>query len=260
MDARERVGVSAPPHLSRAGLTVIDVDPARVSRVLWRATTVLVVLDVLAAAAAGRALLPWNLTRFFDGDNKVNFPTGAKTLLLLSATVLLLACWVAARQQGEPSARAWLFLSACTGFAFVDETVYLHQSLSEILNKVGNFDGVLTYAWTVVYWPVAALAAVVVLRYLRLMDPSVRRLLLPGGVLYVTGALLFEPVKSHFAETYGEISLHLKLTAAMSDNLQLIGLTLLVCSLLRAASLLTDGFTLTTGRQRGVHRQITLPD
>ncbi len=67
------------------------------------------------------------------------------------------------------------------------------------------------------------------------MHPAVRDRLLPGGVLYVTGTLLLEPVKSHYSEVYGEISVHLKPAAGVSDAaLQLIGLTLLVGALLQA--------------------------
>jgi hypothetical protein len=231
-------------------LTVIAVDQVRVSRVLWMATAVLVVLDVAASVAAGLNAVPWNLTRFFDADYKVNFPTGAKTFLLLAATLLLLGCWWCARKQRHESARGWILLAGCTGFAFVDETTYLHQSLAEVMRSRYDFEGVLAYAWTVVYWPVAALASVFLLRNLRTMHPRVRNLLLPGGVLYASGALLFEPVKSQLAETYGEGSLQLKLSAATSDSLQLIGLTLLVCSLIRAAGYLTDGFSFVFERRR----------
>ncbi len=230
----------APPGAD----TVIRVNIPLITKVLWALIGTLIVLGVAAAAAAGSQTLPYNLTRFFDGDQKTNFPTTAKTLLLLTATLLLLVCWQAARSRRSPAARGWLALSLCTAFAFLDESTYLHQSLSEVMNKLGDFDGPLAYAWTVIYWPAAVLAGIFVLRTMGSMQPAVRRMLLPGGILYGAGALLFEPLKSHFAETYGEISLHQKLTAAASDSLQLVGLTLLVCALLHAARHLTGSVVL----------------
>jgi hypothetical protein len=95
-----------------------------------------------------------------------------------------------------------------------------------------------------VYGPVAALASMFLFRYMRTMHPRVRGLLLPGGIAYVTGAILLEPVKSQLMERYGENSFPLKAAAAVSDSMQLIGLTVLVCSLLTAASLFTSGFLL----------------
>ncbi|MFZ0157818.1 MAG: hypothetical protein WAL50_02220 [Kineosporiaceae bacterium] len=216
----------------------------RIQRTLWGLTGLLVLADGVASAGAALRVLPYTLTRFFDGDYKVNFPTGAKLLLLLVATVLLTACWTAARRAADRSATGWLLLGFCTAFALMDETVYLHQSLAELLRQHFDLGGPLAYAWTIVYIPMAALASVFLLRNLRTMHPRVRGLLMPGGVVYVTGAILMEPVKSQLMEQYGENSLPLKAAAAVSDSMQLIGLTLLVCSLLTAVSLLARAFTL----------------
>jgi hypothetical protein len=230
------------------------VDIPRVRRVMWRATAVLVILNIAASIGASLDAVPYTLTRFFDGDNKVNFPTGAKTLYLLACTVLLLGSHVAARRRNDPSATGWLLLGLCTAFAFVDETTYLHQSLSEVMTGHFHFTGVLTYAWTIVYWPVAAMASVFLVRNLGDLHPRVRRLLLPGGVLYVTGAIVMEPLKSELADRYGEGSLPMELTAAVSDSMQLIGLTLLASALIAVLAMLTPSITLHFSRERRAAR------
>jgi len=244
-----RTAAGAPSRPVLGAAVHVGVPLGRVQRAVWAVSGALVLADVVASVGAGLRVLPYALTRFFDADYKVNFPTGQKMLLLLVATILLLGCWTAARRARDPSATGWLLLALCTAFALVDETVYLHQSLAEELQHHFDFGGPLAYAWTVVYWPMAALASVFLLRNLRAMHARVRRLLLPGGILYVTGAILLEPVKSQLMERYGENSLQLKAAAAVSDSLQLIGLTLLVCSLLTAASLLTPAFTLEFGHR-----------
>jgi len=240
---RRRPAQGAPVHI---GLPI-----PRIQRVLWLVTGTLVLANLVASVGSGTKVLPYTVARFFDGDDKVNFPTGAKTLLLLTCTVLLLACWTAARRAADSSAAGWLLLSMCTAFAFLDETTYLHQSLAEVLERQFHFTGPLKFAWTVVYWPMAAFASIFLMRNLRSMHPRVRRLLLPGGILYVIGAIVLEPVKSVLVERFGEGSLQMELAAAVSDSLQLIGLTLLVCSLLTAAGLLTPSFTLAFAGQRG---------
>jgi len=203
---------------------------------------VLIVLDFLVSFAAAKNLLPYTITRFFDGDSKVNFPTGAKTTFLLSAVVLMLCCWAAGRRSGDRAARGWLLLALVTGFAFIDETTFLHQSLSDALQKAFHFSGVLKYSWTIIYLPAGLLVGIFLLRNLRFMLPEVRNRLLPGGAVYVIGAMALEPIKSRASEG-GENSVTFKLTAAVSDSLELAGLALLVCALLVAAHLLARGFT-----------------
>ncbi|MBK6872866.1 MAG: hypothetical protein IPJ14_06985 [Kineosporiaceae bacterium] len=229
----------------------ITVNTLRVRQLIWAVIAFLVLMNLISSAGAGLRFLPYTLTRFFDGDDKVNFPTTGKTLLLLTSTVLLLTCWAAARRRRDPSAAGWLLLGLCTAFAFGDESIYLHQTLAEVLNKKFHFTGPLTFAWTIVYWPMAAMASIVLVRYLRTMHPRVRRLLLPGGVLYVTGAILIEPVKSELADRFGEGTIQMEMAAALSDSMQLIGLALLVGSLLTALSLLTPEIRLSLRTRRG---------
>lgn len=222
---------------------VIELDVRRVQIVLWAVVGSLIALDVLVSAGSGLGVLPYTITRFFDGDDKVNFPTGAKTTMLLAATVLMLGCWTAGRRRNDPAARGWLLLSLVTAFAFVDETTFLHQSLSGVLSDKFHFHGLLKYSWTIVYAPAAILVGVFLLRNLRLMRPAVRNRLLPGGAVYVAGAMLFEPIKSKVADSQGDDSLPFKLVAALSDSLELAGLAVLVIGLLIAAGLITAGFS-----------------
>ena len=224
-------------------VVVVGVDLGRVQTVLWLATGTLIVLDFVVSVAAGLQMLPYTITRFFDGDAKVNFPTGAKTTLLLAATLLMLGCWTAGRRRADPVARGWLLLALVTAFAFTDETTYLHQSLSEALHDTFHFHGVLKFAWTIVYVPAALLVGAVLLRHLRQMRPQVRNRLLPGGGIYVFGAICLEPVKSHIADSLGDGSTAFRLVAAISDSMELAGLALLVCALLHAARILTVGFS-----------------
>jgi hypothetical protein len=262
------VNRAAPIRRVRAGRSVADpsdevvvigVDVQRVQKVVWLVTGALIALDLLVSVAAGLHALPYTITRFFDGDAKVNFPTGAKTTLLLAATLLMLGCWTAGRRRADPVARGWLLLGLVTAFAFIDETTYLHQSLSEALDDTFHFHGVLKFAWTIVYIPAVVLVGAFLIRHLREMRPQVRNRLLPGGAVYVIGAIFFEPVKSHLAESVGDGSMLFRLVAAASDSLELAGLALLVCALLYAAQLLTAGFSFALKSHPDVPGRATVP-
>lgn len=226
----------------RADDVTLRVDLARVNRVIRAAMGTLVVLDFLAAVLSAKGLVPYFFLRFFDADQKVNFPTGAKTAFLLFSTLLMLACWVTCKRSGDPLAKGWLLLAIGTGFAFIDETTYLHQSLSTAMANAFNLTGVLKYAWTILYAPAAAVIAIFLFRDLASIDPQVRRRLLPGGALFVGGALLLEPVKSNLSDSVGESGLAFRLTAAVSDSLELTGLAVLTGAMLLALSQLTARF------------------
>jgi hypothetical protein len=230
----------------RRGTIELGLDVAAACRWLWTAMAVIVGMDFAASIVAGLGG-PYLATRFFDGDYKVNFPTGYKLALLLVITVLFALLARVARRDGDGFAPGWTLLALVGGFALLDETVWLHQSISEILHHGLHTSGVLKFAWTVVYLPAVIAVLVILLRYLKYLAPSLRWWLLAGGALYGGGAVLLEPVKSHFSDTNGEQSLPFKLSAAVSDSAEMIGLTVLAVVLLTELARRVDGVALVLG-------------
>lgn len=229
-DAAYRPLVQEVDLRSTPGLNFEAVLP-RIRRIMFIALAAIVTLDLLASVGAAEGA-PYTLTRFFDGDLKVNFPTGYKTTFLLMAFALLVILSAWARRVGDPFTRGWQLLAAVTGFAFVDETVYLHQSISRTLQEHLHTDGVLRFAWTILYLPAAFAVGIVLLRYITRLEARSRLPLLSGGALYAFAAVGLEPVKSHLSSSRGEDSLAFKLAAFVSDSLEMIGLTILVVVLL----------------------------
>jgi hypothetical protein len=225
-------GGGEPPVAGGRRPWALRLDVDAVNRVLWVSMAVVVICDFLASAAAGLHAAPYSITRFLDGDEKVNVPTGFKTTSLLAATLLLLALWSVATRDHDRAGPGWRLLAAISAFAFFDETTYLHQSLATVVHEHLHTSGVLTYAWTIVYVPVLAAAGLLVLRYARHIPSPLRWRLVAGGGLYGFGAVALEPVKSTMSEHYGDGSLNFKLTAAVSDSLEMVGLTILLVSLI----------------------------
>lgn len=218
----------------------MSTDPVRITRLLWRVAVVLVALDVLASAGAA-AGVPYSLTHFFDGDDKTNVPTAFKTTMLLALTLLLLSHWSLARWNGDPFERSWFLLALVAAFAFTDESTYLHQTLGHIVHDHLHTHGLLGFAWVIVYVPALAAVAFVTLARIRHLPAPLRRSLFVGAVLYGFGAVALEPVKSEFSEHRGELSLSFKLVAAVSDSLEMVGLTVLVAAMIVALARRTDG-------------------
>ncbi|MDQ1287525.1 MAG: hypothetical protein QG622_1090 [Actinomycetota bacterium] len=235
--------VLSAPQVSRAAQVIAPVRIATVRRAIWMVIGTLITLDFITAFLSAFALAPYFFLRFFDADQKINFPTGTKTSFLLFNALLMVACWWGSKEKGDPVAKGWILLAAGTGFAFLDETTYLHQSLSTTMADTFGLTGVLKYSWTILYAPAAAVIGVFLLRNLKSMDPDVRRRLLIGGGLFVGGALLLEPIKSKLSESVGDDGLAFRLTAATSDSLELSGLALLTGAMLLALSKITARFS-----------------
>lgn len=228
-----RRSVRAASRAAESGVTPLEVgvDVRGARRLLWAGMGVTVALDVVASVGAAVGA-PYSITRFFDGDYKANFPTGYKIFFLFGVTVLFAMLVQIARRDGDRFVRGWLLLASVAGFACLDETVYLHQSLSEVIHHSFHTSGVLKFAWTIVYLPAVLAVFVILLRYLRYLRSALRWQLLVSGILYGGGALLFEPVKSHLSDSSGEGSLAFKLVAAVSDSCEMVGLTILAVLLL----------------------------
>lgn len=231
----------------------LRLDLATSTRWIWVVTGTLVVLDFLASAGAALGA-PYSLTRFFDGDEKLNYPTAYKVTALLAVTLLLLALHSHARWVGDPFRKGWLLLAVVTAFAFVDESTYLHQTIGGFVHHHFNTSGVLRFAWTLVYVPALLAIGLLLLRHVEHLAPPLRTRLLAAGFVYGLGAVVTEPLKSVLSDSFTEASLSFKLVAATSDSLELVGLALLVLVLLRELTGRTDRLLVDLRGPQGTNR------
>ena len=226
-------GTAADPGAPAAPVLDLRVRTGTVRRWLGAVLALLVLANLGASVAEGNSWLPDSLTRFFDGDEKVNLPTGYKVTLLLASTVLLAVRSVAARRAGERLRSFWVLLTVLVGLAFLDETTYFHQTLTTVLQRHTGLDhGVFRFGWAWVYLPAVVVVGVVVVRYLLALPAGLRNRLVLVAVLYVGGSLGLEPVKSEISEGGGTHTLKYQLAAWVSDSAEMIGLFLLVLTLL----------------------------
>ena len=199
-----------------------------VIRCIWWAVGVLIV----ATFVAQFAIDAWdknNIVDLFDSDQKVNFPTAMKVLLLLSATALLAGLGISNRDRW-PRHR-WFGMSVVFALLTLDEMTYMHQRLSDGMHVVFDTSGPLRFAWEVVYLPFVAALAVVYLPFWRQLANPLRTRLLLAAIGFAGGSGGIEVIKSvlkdddHWKLSFG-------LVASLSDSLELLGLALLVTALL----------------------------
>ena len=124
----------------------------RLTRILIWTVLALAVTNLIAQ------ILRWkgkaaDISRFFDGNQKVNIPTGYKVFMLVASALTVLAIARAAQNANDPWAGRWYFLAAVVGLLAFDETVYLHQSLSDFLDKHFQSESLPHFKWVIVYLP-----------------------------------------------------------------------------------------------------------
>jgi hypothetical protein len=188
---------------------------------------------VLTAGSFAAQLLKWRdrlpgVRRFLDSDVKTNLPSSFKVLTLLASTILVAGTARVARQRGERFARQWALLAAIIGFLTFDEMNFFHQSLNDSLAKVADGSGVLSFKWQLVYLPLAVLATLCLRRFLVALPPATRTRFVLAGLLFGGGSGVLEFMKGSQLGATGGSTLGFYLTAALSDTLEMVGLSLLV--------------------------------
>jgi hypothetical protein len=209
----------------------LRLDLVRTRRVLIATVAALIVLTFVAQLLKHAKLLP-SMTRFFDSDVKLNFPSVFKELALV---VSALGVWLiarAARADGDRWATHWLVLAVVVALLTLDEMTYGHQSVSSVLEGHFTFGGPLYFAWVIVYLPLALAACIVLARFWWSLPPGLRWSFACAAVLFGGGSGGVELVKSSIASDEGVRSLHFYLAAAASDSLEMVGLTVLLLTVL----------------------------
>jgi len=225
-------GVGAP--------ITVPVPIARIVRVVWIVVAILIVAT-FAAQLYREAVSANTIVNLLDSDQKLNFPSTAKLILMLGAT-LLFACIGLASTHRHARTR-WLGMSVIFGLVTLDEFTYMHQRLSDAMHDVAGTHGPLRFAWVLVYLPLLAILAVVYLPFWRTLPTRLRYGLLLAAVLFAGGSGGIELVKGALYDDE-HWSLSFGLIASLSDSLELIGLAILVAILLEHLATLTRGVDL----------------
>ena len=194
------------------------------------------------AAQLFRAAVSANtIVNLFDSDQKLNFPSTAKLLLMLAATALFAAVGLATTVRHDRV--RWLGMGVIFALVTLDEYTYMHQRISDAVHDVTGAHGALRFSWVLIYLPLVVVLAVVYLPFWRTLPSRLRHRLLAAALLFAGGSGGIELVKGalydeeHWSLQYG-------LVASLSDSLELIGLAILVAILLEHLATETTGVEL----------------
>jgi hypothetical protein len=205
---------------------------ARVTR--WLAG----IAAVLAAIHTGMQVLRFGFGYDAVVVNRLNLEwegsLGAcfSSFLLLAAAGLLAVIAGYARQRRDAYAPYWSILALIFLGLSVDETVALHELLTEPVRDRLGVGGVLYFAWII---PGLAFVAAVGLAYARFvlnLPRPTRAGVILAGCLYVGGAVGVEMLGGLLAERGGFDNLAYAMAGTLEETLELCGLIVFIHALL----------------------------
>ena len=179
-------------------------------------------------------------TKLFDLNTEGNLPTLFSTLLLLSASGLLFLIFVKKKIAMDKDRLYWLFLSGVFFFLAMDESLQIHEKVTNMVNLIGNEGevaliterpGFLRYVWVVPYFVLVVGLFLVIYRFLWRLPASTRNLFLLSGIMFVGGAVGLEFLQGHYDSALGS-NFYTVVLYTIEEGLEMGGVVLFIYALL----------------------------
>lgn len=218
----------------QSGPVVWGLTPRRVARglaIVIAMLTVLSVAEQYVIHILGRADLEEYLIAV-DVDAESNVPTWYASLTLLASSLLLAVIAAHTRRRGGRYSGHWLGLSVLLAVLSMDEIAQLHEHLGR-LHEAWHTHGLFYFAW-VIPGALAALAVgVIFARFLFHLPAGTRNRFIASALVFCCGALGVEALSGWRAETMGMNNMTHSLIATVEEDMEMIGVAMLILALLR---------------------------
>ncbi|WP_129339722.1 hypothetical protein [Cellulomonas endophytica] len=210
--------------------TRLVVDPRAVRRVVLPVALLLAAASLGVAVLTVAGVLPERVVPFaarLRVDEERSLPTLFQVLLIAACCAVAATTARAERLRGGP-ARGWRLLALVLAGLAVDESLSLHEELTDPVRRVLGTSGALYFSWVVVAVPLVVLLAVVLLPFLRALPRRTVRALLLAGALYVGGAVGAEMVGGALFEAGGKETYGYVAVSTLEELLEMAGMTVLL--------------------------------
>jgi hypothetical protein len=208
-------------------------EPKKVTR-FFGAIVILLALAHLAAQFSIYVLGYDNLfglVHLFSLNAEENIPALYSTISLLFCAILLALIAVGTKATGGRYTLHWAFLSLVFIFLSMDEALSFHESSTVPLRKSLNTSGVLFYAWIIPYALAVLVLFLVYLRFLLNLNRQTRNHFFLAGLIYVSGAMLFEIPGGIYDEAFGRHTPVYALISTVEELLEMGGILLFIYAL-----------------------------
>lgn len=177
-------------------------QPKKIVLFLVVTTAVLTVLHIWSCMPVVLAGRSYPIT-YFNFDREGNLPTLFSTLLLLGCAALTFVIASAERALGKKAWQWWLlsFSFLCIG---LDETMMLHDKLSEVVHQSFQTTGIFYFAWVLPYALLLILFVAVYIPFFLRLPRETKRMVAVAALLFVGGGMGLELPGGARFETHGQ--------------------------------------------------------
>jgi hypothetical protein len=224
------------PSASKAS-TQISLRPTRIFRFLIG--SVLLLSAISLSASYVRYEIPLERTnvvnillRIFSLDREMNIPTYFSSVMLLSASMLLLYILVLKWNSGQSNKKYWGLLAILFVLLSLEEYIALHELTSDPLKEyIPATNSWLYFTWVVPAGALVLLLGLFFIRFLISLPAQTRNRFMLAGFLYVGGALGIEMLGAHLTATIGVQNFTYALSAHLEEILEMSGIAYFIFAL-----------------------------
>lgn len=211
--------------------TFLAITPKSVGKFLVLLMTFFILMDILrlivkkfSPEAIG---LNQTLDSLFKITGEYNLPTFFSSLLLLVAGFLLL---VLGRVNRTGRFRFhWVFLGYVFIFLSLDESFMIHEAVSRLIRSNIEVEGSIRYGtWVVPYLILTLVLGLAYIRFLLHLPKKTKLLFILAGVVFVTGAGVFELLEGYFFMVAGEESFIYRMVHWSQEMLEMAGMIIFI--------------------------------
>lgn len=176
-----------------------------------------------------------SLYNLFYVDRESNLPSFFNTILLLMVAALLLITFLLNRHHRNSGIKYhWLLLSFIFLFLSVDESISIHEHFTNILPDFGiGGNGYFKFAWVIPYALVALLICMYFIRFLLSLQKTIRLGFILSGIIYITGAIVFEMIGGEIADTKGFVNISYAFATSCEEIFEMAGLIIFLHFILK---------------------------
>lgn len=217
-------------------------NPAQILKFFLIIIGILLILNVIAISVD--ILLPavsLRIINIFNFDGERNIPTLYSSLTLILSSALLTRIALEHRRNHD-SNFLWFMLAAIFAFLAIDETVSLHELLTEYIRETFNLSGLLYYAWVVPYMAGLGVFILIYLKFLMKLPTRTRFLFVLSGSIFVTGAIVLEMFAGVQYASHGKLTLLSRALYTLEELGEMSGIALFIYALLDYAKDTFHGF------------------
>ncbi len=132
------------------------------------------------------------LTQIFFLDRETSVPTIFNFALLVASCGLLFFVTRLAFLFENAQKYQWLILGVLFLWLSFDEAAQVHEKITPLMRRLIDTSGVFHFAWVIPAMAFVAIFAIIYLSFLKALPSRIARLMILGGVLYVSGAVGME--------------------------------------------------------------------